>query len=204
MRMVSPRLSFAVSSIGGERGEADKAERGRLEMAQVFRLLGDQRRLDGDLLRIGAFLALVAYAEHSVADVQIGDALAQRADRAGKIAAENVRELVQRVAPAAAAHLRVGAVDAGRIDVDHHFARSRLGVRRVAIAKHFRSAVAGQQHGFHRRPPLVRDNTIAPRTCSASAVPPDSPFSKSSPAWPMVLVTCARQSTALPRARANA
>ena len=43
----------------------------------------------------------------------------------------------------------------------------------------------------------------AASTCKASVVPSDSPFSKSCPACPMVLVTCAKQRTALPRARAK-
>ena len=45
--------------------------------------------------------------------------------------------------------------------------------------------------------------TIDSSTFSASVVPSDSPFSKSSPACPMVLVTWARHKTALPRARAK-
>lgn len=44
---------------------------------------------------------------------------------------------------------------------------------------------------------------IAARTASASAVPSASPFSKSAPAWPIVLVTCAMHSTLASRAFAN-
>ena len=46
--------------------------------------------------------------------------------------------------------------------------------------------------------------TMVARTVNASTVPSDSPFSKSCAAWPIVLVTWARHSTDLPRARANA
>src|SRR5262249_56243573 len=42
------------------------------------------------------------------------------------------------------------------------------------------------------------DRTIVARICSASEVPSASPFSKSSPIRPIVLVTCARQSTRAP------
>lgn len=43
-----------------------------------------------------------------------------------------------------------------------------------------------------------------PSTESASRVPSASPFSKSAPSWPMVLVTCARQRTATSVERAKA
>ena len=66
---------------GGERGEADEPERRGFGMAQRSRLLGDDRRLDGDLFRVGAFDALVGHAEHGIADFEIGDARAERADR---------------------------------------------------------------------------------------------------------------------------
>jgi hypothetical protein len=44
---------------------------------------------------------------------------------------------------------------------------------------------------------------IAARTARASVVPSASPFSKSNPACPIVLVTWARHSTCAPMARAN-
>ena len=51
---------------------------------------------------------------------------------------------------------------------------------------------------------LVKQRTGGtPAAARASRVPSASPFSKSSPACPMVLVTWARQSTCTPAARAN-
>jgi succinate dehydrogenase/fumarate reductase flavoprotein subunit len=60
-------------------------------------------------------------------------------------------------------------------------------------------ALGGQAGGC-----LACPDTIASRTANASAVPSASPFSKSCPACPMLLVTCARQRTAAPLARAKA
>ena len=59
---------------GRERGEADEPERGSFGMAERSGLLGDDRGLDGDLFRIGAFDALVGHAEYGIADFEIGDA----------------------------------------------------------------------------------------------------------------------------------
>ena len=101
-------------------------------MAERGGLLGDDGRLDGDLLGVGAFDALIGHAEHGVAGFEIGDAGADLADEAGEVAAENVRKPVELIAAAAAPNLGVGAVDAGRVDIDHHLARPRLRVRRLA------------------------------------------------------------------------
>ena len=126
----------------GERGDADEAERRRFGMAERIRLLGEEVSLDRDLLGIGAFDALVEHAEHGIADFEIGDAGADLAHHAGKIAPQDVgklRELVEAVAPP---HLGIGAVDAGGVNIDHHFAGSRLRVRRLAVFQHLRAAVA--------------------------------------------------------------
>ncbi len=134
---------------GRHRGEADEPERRRLGMAERGGLLGDDGRLDGDLLGIGAFDALVGHAEHGVAGFEIGDAGADVADDAGEVAAENVRKPVEFIAAAAAPDLGVGAVDAGRVDIDHHLAGPGLRVRRLAETQHLRPAVARQKHCFH-------------------------------------------------------
>src|SRR5262249_4417357 len=86
------------------------------------RLLGDDRRLDRDLLGIGALLPGLANAEHGVAEAQILNARADGADHAGKIAPQDIGKF--RLLVVADAHLPIGAVDAGSDDIDHHLAGS--------------------------------------------------------------------------------
>src|SRR5207237_6869200 len=65
----------------------------------------------------------------------------------------------------------------------------------VGLSERIRTAAALRRS---RRPEM-----IAPSAAKASRVPSASPFSKSSPACPMVLVTWARQSTRTPAQRAK-
>ena len=74
--MVSTRFELRGIFDGRQRGEADERERRGVDMAERCGLLGDDRRLDRDLFRVGAFDALVEHAEHGVADLEIGDARA--------------------------------------------------------------------------------------------------------------------------------
>ena len=78
----------------------------------------------------------IGYIGAGVADPQIRNAGADRADYPGKVAAKDVRELDTAAAIGAAAepHLVIGCVDAGRVNVDYHLARPGSRVRRVSIA----------------------------------------------------------------------
>src|SRR5205807_1563990 len=67
-----------------------------------------------------------------------------------------------------------------------------------AVGLSERIRTAARRYDESRRPAM-----IAPSAAKASCVPSASPFSKSSPACPMVLVTWARQSTRTPAQRAK-
>ena len=121
--MVSPRLSLSVSSTELSAVRPVSASAAAFDVRQAVRLLGDDRGLDRDLLGVGALLARRQHAEHRVADLEVGDALAERADGAGEIPPQHVRKLQRAVV--AAAHLPVGAVDGRSHDVDHDIARPR-------------------------------------------------------------------------------
>src|SRR5262249_61871028 len=95
------------------------------------RLLGDDRRLDRNLLGIGALLPSLANAEHGVADPQVLDTFADGADHAGKIAAQDIGKF--RLLVVANAHLPVGAVDAGRDDIDHNLSWRAGRVGKIAV-----------------------------------------------------------------------
>src|ERR1019366_93200 len=127
-----------------ERGEADEPERRRLGMVERSGLLGDERGLDGDFFRVGAFDALVGHAEHGVADFEVSDARTDLADEAGKVAAENVRKVIQFIAALSDAHLVIGAIDAGRVNIDYRLAGAGHRIRGIAIVQHLRPAVVHQ------------------------------------------------------------
>lgn len=52
--------------------------------------------------------------------------------------------MAESVSPATAPHLGICAIDAGRVYVDHHLARSGGGVWRLTVAQHFWPAMARQ------------------------------------------------------------
>ena len=128
----------------GERGEAGEPQGSRLGMAETIGLLGDDRSIDGDLFRVGSFDTLVGHSEHGVPDGEIGDARSDRADDAREVPAKDMREPTEAVSPSSQSHLVIGCVDAGRVNVDHHFAGASRRVGRLAIAQHLRPAVVYQ------------------------------------------------------------
>src|SRR4029453_24451 len=120
---------------GPQGGETGQRHGGCLGMPKALRLLGDDRGLDSDLLRVRAFDALIAHPEHRVTDSEVGDTRPDRTDHAGEVAAQDMWEAKIR-APASQAHFVIGRVDAGRMNVDYHLARPGGRVRRVSIAQH--------------------------------------------------------------------
>src|SRR6266513_701479 len=137
---------------GPDRGEAGQGHRGGFGMAELCRFFRDERALDLDLLGIAALDPRIHDAEHRIADLQVVDTGAERADDAGEIAAEDVGELELArgiVSAAAEPHLVVGGVDARGVDIDDDLARPRDRVRRVAVAQHLRPAMRRQQYRLH-------------------------------------------------------
>src|SRR5207237_9677286 len=134
------------------RGQAGQGHCGGLGMAELCRLLRDERGLDLDLLGVAALDPRIHDAEHRIADLHVIDTGAERADDAGEIAAEDVGELELArgiVSAAAEPHLVVGGVDARGVDIDDDLARPRDRVRRVAVAQHLRPAMRRQQYRLH-------------------------------------------------------
>src|SRR5665213_851507 len=72
-----------------DRGEAGQGHRSRLGVAEFCRLLGDDRRLDRDLLGIGALGAGDRHPEHFVAGLEVRPR-PNRAHHAREVAAEDV------------------------------------------------------------------------------------------------------------------
>jgi hypothetical protein len=121
-------------------------------MAELGRFLRNERRFDLHFLGVAALDPLIHDAEHRVADLHVIDAGTERADDAGKIAAEDIRkfELARgAVSTAAEAHLVIGGVDARGMDIDDDLAGARDRVRRVAINELLRSAMLDQQYRLH-------------------------------------------------------
>src|SRR3984957_6278850 len=129
-----------------EGGEAGERERRGVDMRQRVGLLGDDGRLDGELFRIGAFLADVEHAEHRVAHLQIR-ARADRRDHAGEIPAEAERK--RRLLVVAGAPLPVGAVDARGVHVDHDLAGLGHRIGQVAVLQDFGPAEFFDENGLH-------------------------------------------------------
>ena len=102
-------------------GEAGQRDRRGVDVAQRRRFLRHDGAADGDLLAVGAVAAGLQHAEHRVADPEVGDAGAERADRAGEVTAEDQRKVGLLVF--AGAHLPVRGVDAGGDGVDDDLSR---------------------------------------------------------------------------------
>src|SRR5438874_4531580 len=135
-----------------DRGQAGQGHRGGLGMAELCRLLRDERGLDLDLLGVAALDPRIHDAEHRIADLQVVDTGAERADNAGEIAAGNVGEVELArgiVGAAAEPHLVIGGVDARGVDIDDDLARPRDRIRGIAIAQHLRPAMRRQQYRLH-------------------------------------------------------
>ena len=77
---------------GPQRRNAGQRHGSRLGMAEAVRLLGDDLGLDGDLFRVRAFDALIHDPEHRIADGEVSDPRADRADHAREVAAQYIRE----------------------------------------------------------------------------------------------------------------
>src|SRR6516225_4950190 len=131
MRIVSPRLSFNVSSI------ALKA----VSPVSAKAAASTCDRLPG-----------LANAEHGVADPQVLDTFADGADHAGKIAPQDIGKF--RLLVVADADLPIGAVDAGSDDIDHHLAWRGGRVEKVTVLQDLGPAVSFNESCFHLVPYL--------------------------------------------------
>src|SRR5262245_25457596 len=116
-------------------------------MRKIARFLGDDRSLDGDLLRVSALLTSVAYAEDLIANRDIPDAFARRTDHPGKIAPWDQRKL--RMLVFAEAYLPIRRVDARSDNIDDNLARTGRRIGKLAVLKHVRSTIAFNEGCFH-------------------------------------------------------
>ncbi len=118
--------------------ETGEGEGGRVNMRQGGRFLCDNGTADGDLFGIGPIAARFQHAKHFVADSQIPDAGAHRADHAGEIAPQDHGKA--RLGVFAGAHLPVGAVDACGKGIDDDLARPGRWIGKIAVLQDLRSA----------------------------------------------------------------
>jgi hypothetical protein len=138
---------------GADRRQSGQRQRCGIDMRHVAGFLGNDGRLDRDLLGIGALLTDVADAEHLVADTQIRNAFADRGNGSGKIAPENVGEMRQ-LTGFALTHLPVRAIDAGGSDIDHDLAGCGDRIRHLTEFEDLRSAVAFDVRSLHGHSPM--------------------------------------------------
>src|SRR5262245_19811760 len=132
--------------------EAGEGERGSVVMGQVARLLGNDRSLHGDLLRVGALLTSFADAEDCIANREILDAFAYGADHPGKIAPWDQWKL--RMLVFAEAHLPIRRVDARGENIDGNVARTSHRIGKLAVLEHVRSAILLNERCLHLAPIL--------------------------------------------------
>src|SRR5690606_3091484 len=128
--------------------------RRRLEVESV----GDGQRTfrgEDDALGVGARSLCP---RHAVADGEVGDTLAYRADRARPFRSGDVRE-VHRIDTGAA--VGVDEVHAGSGDVHEDLALPGLRIRRVDDGEHLGSAGAGGVDGSHA-PSMARGSALTP------------------------------------------
>ena len=133
-----------------DRGKAGERQSGGIDVRKPIRLLADQRRLDRELLAIGAFAPGIENAEYGVADFKVVDARAECRDDAGEIPPRDCWKLCRaRVGILAGTELPVGGVDGCRMHIDDHLPRRRDGVRQVAVFQHTGVAEFFKESGFH-------------------------------------------------------
>src|SRR3954453_8650329 len=145
--------------------QARECERGGLDVGKTAWLAAENGGLLRDLLRIGSLMPGRQHTEHIVADLEVGDAGAERRDDTGKIAAEHVREAGNGHIRTALTNLDVGSVDAGGIDIDDDLARLSLRIRQVAIAQDVETAVAIHDDGLHEHISPMRSRAPYPAAC---------------------------------------
>src|SRR5688572_13602440 len=104
---------------GYQRGEPDQPQRRGFDVREAVRLLREDGRLDDDLLRVAKLAGLFHDTEYRVADLEIGDALSERAHHTGEITTGDVREHGNRRV-VSRPYLPVGAVHARRVDIHQH------------------------------------------------------------------------------------
>ncbi len=133
---------------GHQRGKPDQRQGRAFHVRKVVGLFRDDRRLDGNLFRVGRLVARFDYAEYRIADLQIVYAAAERADDARNIPPRDIGEGRGRpVFPRA--HLPVRPVHAGGVHVDEHLAGFRHRVGHIAVLHDFRPAVFHEVGCFH-------------------------------------------------------
>src|SRR5215471_5014433 len=135
-----------------QRGQAGQCHRCRLRMAEPVRFLGDDCRLDSDLLCVGALDPLVAYSEYRIARSQIRDSGADCANHAREVTPQNMRELDAAAAAIGAAtepHLVIRRIDARRMNVDDDLARPGDRIRHLDQVQYLRSAMLLEHDRLH-------------------------------------------------------
>ena len=116
-------------------------------MRERRRLPGDDRRADRDLLAIGSIAASLQHTEHFIADLEVRDTRADRADHAGEVAPQHQRELG--IVVFAGGDLSVGGIDARGVGIDDDLARPGGRIGQIAIGQDLRSAEFLDIGSFH-------------------------------------------------------
>src|SRR5262245_21516768 len=135
---------------GDECRQANEREGRGLDVGESVRLAAKNSGFFRNFLGVGAIAPCRQYAKHGVANPEVGNPRAKRRDDAREVATEHIREVRDGAVGAALTHLAVGAVDAGRMNIDDDLASLRHGVRQIAIAQDVETTVAIHENGFHR------------------------------------------------------
>ena len=118
-----------------QRSSGDEVERRR------------DRRVEGQHNPLGLRRRVGGQAEHAVTDRDIGDALAELVDHAGRLVSQGLWELLVHQSVAL---LPIARVDAGGADRDPHLAGTRMRVGQLDDLEHFRAAEPAEADCLHR------------------------------------------------------
>src|SRR5262249_3068592 len=134
---------------GNEGRQPGERKRGTFRVEQRVRFSCDDRGLDGDLLGIRALLPCVADGEDGITHFEITHPFAERGDHTREVSTKNVWK-VRGGRIASGAHLPVGRIHAGGMNVHKHFAWAGHGVWYVPVLQDLGSSMAHDEGCFHR------------------------------------------------------
>ncbi len=138
---------------GGEQALLRRADRNRdARRGRCVQPVGDRPGRDRGDGALGRVRAGHVQSDHPVADRAVLDSGADLGHRAGGEIADDVRDRRRR---RAGPGQQIAALDADRLDVDHHAAVGALGVGHVLVAQDLRTTVLVDHRGLHRPPTLL-------------------------------------------------
>src|SRR5262249_39600762 len=132
-----------------ESRQTSERKGGTFGVEQRVRFSCDDCGFDRDLLGIRALLARVADSEDRIAYLEVAHPLAQRRDNAREVPPENVWK-VRGGRIATGAHLPIGGIHAGGMNIHEQFAWAGHGVWYVPVLQDLGASMLHEEGCFHR------------------------------------------------------